>query len=67
MVSPAVDRTAILILRVWTEGHPRTGFRARITQTLDSSASERKVATAATPDDIYAAIRTWVEAFMGAA
>ena len=64
MTPPSSDRTGILIVRLWNEGHTSEGFRARITQTLDSADSEQAVASAATPDDVYAVIRTWVEAFV---
>lgn len=58
------DRTGILILRLWIEADAREGFRARITQTLDSTSRERPMATAAHPEEVYAAVRTWVEAFV---
>lgn len=58
------DRTGILIVRLWIEGDAREGFRARITQTLDSTCDEQATATAASPQDIYAVVRTWVEAFI---
>ena len=59
------DRTGILIVRLWNEGSAREGFRARITQTLDSTGTEEPTATAeADPEDVYAVVRTWVEAFV---
>jgi antitoxin component HigA of HigAB toxin-antitoxin module len=58
------DHTGILIVRLWIEGNAREGFRARITRTLDSAGHEQEMATAAAPDDIYAVVRTWVEAFV---
>lgn len=58
------DRTGVLIVRVWIEGSAREGFRARITQALDSASRERATATAAHPEDVYAVVRTWVEAFV---
>jgi hypothetical protein len=60
----ASDRTGILILRLWIEANVREGFRARITQTLDSAGTEQAMATAANPEDIYAVVRTWVEKFI---
>ena len=63
MKTPSSDRTGILILRLWIEANA-DGFRARITQTLDSSGPERAMATAGTPDAVYAAVRTWVEEFV---
>lgn len=65
MMPPSSDRTGILILRLWIEADAREGLRARITQTLDSG-DEQAMATAAEPEDIYAVVRTWVEAFVDA-
>ena len=65
MMPPSSDRTGILILRLWIEADARDGLRARITQTLDSG-DEQAMATAANPEDIYAVVRTWVEAFVDA-
>ena len=64
MKTQSSDRTGILIVRLWIEGNALEGLRARITQTLDSSKPEQATAAAATPEDIYAAVRTWVEAFL---
>lgn len=58
------DRTGILIVRLWIEGNAHEGFRARITRTLDSTGREQELAAAAAPEDIYAVVRTWVEAFV---
>ena len=57
------DRTGIMIVRVWLETDAH-GFRARMTQTLDATGREEAMATAAEPEDVYAAVRTWVEAFL---
>ena len=64
MKTQAPERTGMLIVRVWIEGNAREGFRARITQTLDSTGREQAMVAAANPDAIYAAVRTWVEAFV---
>lgn len=64
MSSPSADRTGILIVRLWIEANAREGFRARITQTLDSTGDEQTMATTADPEDLYAVVRTWVEAFV---
>jgi hypothetical protein len=60
----SANRTGILILRLWIEADASEGFRARITQKLDSTEPEQAMATAADPEDIYASVRTWVEAFV---
>ena len=64
MNTQSADRTGILIVRLWIEANAREGFRARITQTLDSTGPEQAMATAAHPEDIYSVVRTWVEAFV---
>ncbi len=58
------DRTGLLIVRLWIEPNAREGLRARITQTLDLAGAEQTMAAASNPDDIYAAVRTWVETFV---
>lgn len=64
METQSSDRTGILIVRLWIEGNARDGFRARVTHTLDSTGSERAMATAADPEDVYELVRAWVEAFV---
>jgi hypothetical protein len=64
MKTQSSHRTGILIVRMWIEENAGEGLRARITKTLDSTTPERAMATAATPEDIYALVRTWVEAFL---
>ena len=64
MKTNSPDRTGILIMRLWMESNLRGGLRARITQTLDSAGGERTIATTTEPEDIYATVRTCVEAFV---
>jgi hypothetical protein len=64
MTATSPDRTGILIVRLWIEGNGLAGFRARITRTLDSEGHEQEVAVAAAPDDVYAVVQGWVEAFV---
>jgi hypothetical protein len=61
MTTRSRDRTGFLIVRLWIEGNPRDGLRARIMQTLDSTGNEQAMSTAASPEEIYAAVKTWVE------
>ena len=63
-MSEPIDRTGVLLLRLWIEGGVSTGFRARITQTLDGKSREWAVASAATAEATYAIIQRWVEAFI---
>ena len=64
MKTPAPDRTGILIVRLWIEATADQGLRARITQTLDAAGQGQETASAATPEDIYSVVRTWVETFV---
>jgi hypothetical protein len=64
MATRQSDRTGILIVRLWIEADAQEGFRARITQTLDLTDREQATATAADPEDVYAVVQTWVEAFV---
>ncbi|MEP6972533.1 MAG: hypothetical protein ABI869_00145 [Actinomycetota bacterium] len=64
MTTRSPERTGFLIVRLWIEGNRRDGLRARITQTLDSTGDEHKMTTAATPEEIYAVVQTWVEALL---
>ena len=67
MTERAPERTGFLIVRLWIEGNRREGLRARITQTLDSTRDEHAMSTAATPEEIYAVVQTWVETIAGPA
>ncbi len=59
------NRTGLLVVRVWIEGDSDDdGLRARITQTLDLFAGAEIVTAAATTDDVYAAVRGWLEAYL---
>ena len=63
MKAYSADRTGILIVRLWIEGNAQDGFRARITQTLDSVIPDQARSTASTPEEIYSVVRAWVESF----
>lgn len=65
MEAPTSDRTGILILHLWVDAETSEGFRARITQKFDSGDRET-VSAAATPEDVYASVRTWVAGFLDA-
>jgi hypothetical protein len=64
MTTRSSDRTGFLIVRLWIEGNAREGFRARITRSLDSAGHEQEMSVTAAPEDLYAVVRTWVEAFV---
>jgi len=63
-VTRSSDRTGLLIVRLWVEHDSRVGFRARITQSLDSSSVEQAMTMAVSPEDVYAVVQAWVEAFV---
>jgi hypothetical protein len=47
---------------VWFEGDPPSEFRARLIEVAEHIRGETPIAVAATPEDLYAAVRAWVEA-----
>src|SRR5215210_14356 len=61
------DRSASLILRVWTEGGVGD-FRGRLA-TVDTSVGregvEATVATTSSPEDMVDAVRAWLDDFLG--
>lgn len=57
------NRTGLLMIRLWIET-AETGFRARITQTLDSSRAEQAMSMASTPDEVYTVVQRWVQGFV---
>ena len=62
-MNSTTNRTGVLIVRMWIEASHQQGLRARITQSLDTTAGEESVALAASTDDICAVVKQWVEDF----
>jgi hypothetical protein len=59
------NRTGLLVVRVWIEGDcDDDGLRARITQTVNLLSGAELISTAATSDDVCAAVRAWLEAYL---
>jgi hypothetical protein len=59
------ERTAVLIVRAWVEpGGRESKLRARITEFLDISSGEHSVGTAASAEEVCAAVRSWLESFL---
>ena len=53
------------MVRVWLDAELEAGgLRARITRTQDLSEGAQVVTAAATTDEVYAAIREWLEAYL---
>jgi len=63
-MTPESDRVGVMITRIWIE--PSAGsLRARMMWTLDVSASsEQESRAAASTDQVVAAVREWIEAFL---
>jgi hypothetical protein len=53
--------TGVLLVRLWVEGDPATGLRARITRTEDIEGGERVTTTAGTVEDVVVTVRRWLE------
>lgn len=64
MESAQSERTGVFVARVWTEGQDDGSLRARIMQSVDLETQEPVVSAAASPDDVYAALRDWLETFL---
>jgi hypothetical protein len=69
MVTVDEDRSATLVVRVWLEGGTDGGehvFRGRLTS-VDTSpgagGDELTVGLASTPDEVVAAVRSWLDGF----
>lgn len=54
------DRTALLVVRVWIESDPVTGFRARVIRSLDLEGREDHESTLASPDAVLDVVRDWL-------
>lgn len=65
MGAPTRERTGVLVVRVWVEGDPTTGLRARITRNVDVGKRDDEVTVASTVEDIEATVRSWLAEFTG--
>jgi hypothetical protein len=59
-----LERTATLVVRIWTEAGPPPGLRARVTRTFGQSVPETTVVVVDRVEDLTGAVRTWLESFM---
>lgn len=64
MESASPERSGVLVVRAWIEEDAERGLRARITSTLDIARGDEVVSLAARPEEIYEAVREWLEAFV---
>jgi hypothetical protein len=60
-MSESLASTAVLVVRVWIEGDASTGFRARLIRTLDVEQHGEVVTSAASADDVLAAVKDWLD------
>ena len=56
------DRSAVLVIRAWREGGAAP-LRARITQTANADAADRKETAVGGEAEILAVVRAWLEEF----
>jgi len=61
---PLVERTGLLVIRVWVEKNGEARLRSRITRVLDVSEGEEMTTAAATSEEITAVVTEWLEAFL---
>ena len=64
MIGTASERAGVIVVRVWIEDDSSPQLRARITASRDLSSVEETTAAAAGMQDILAAVRDWLEAFV---
>ena len=59
------ERSAVLVIRVWTEGGSEAdALRARMTQVLDLSQPETSEVVGSSRAEIVAAVESWLDAFL---
>jgi hypothetical protein len=61
-----VERTGVLVLRVWVEHDGAGGLRARITESSDLSTRQQTTVVAGSVDEVLRIVREWVQAFASA-
>jgi len=62
-VAGSEERTAVLVVRAWTEAGAQRPLRARVTCTLDvSEPGDEQTFTAASEQEIVKAVRSWLRA-----
>jgi hypothetical protein len=57
------ERTGVLVVRAWLEDASDKRLRARITHTLDVARPGETVIVTAGREEVYAAVRSWLEEF----
>jgi hypothetical protein len=57
-------RSGVLVVRVWMESSGVAGLRARVSASAGHGAADLPVATAASPEAVATAVRSWLEGFV---
>jgi hypothetical protein len=57
------EQSAVLVIRAWREDGAATPLRARITQTVNADAPDRKETAVGGEAEILAVVRAWLEDF----
>ena len=66
-VTRRLDRSGVLVVRIWREDSERDALRARIMQTNDVTLPCTTSVVAGNVDDICAIVREWAEEFVATA
>lgn len=61
------ERSAVLVVRVWTEDDEAEELRARITHVVELSERETSEIVAGSRREILAAVESWLDAFVSQA
>ncbi len=63
-MAETTERSGVLVVRAWVEGATAPRLHARITQSSDVTRTEQLTMTTATPDEILATVRAWLDALL---
>jgi len=61
-MTPGTGRVAVMVVRIWLDDDG--AFKARLTHTRDLSDRDQASDAAGTPDQVVAAVREWLDAFV---
>lgn len=64
LVHASIGRTAVAVIRAWTEGKRGERLVIRISTVDDLRSSERRIAAAASIDEATGIVRRWLQAFV---
>jgi hypothetical protein len=58
-----LERTGVLVIRVWAEGDRPPSLRARITRTLDLTHPDEESTAASSSEEIVTVVSAWLSEF----